>query len=48
MSEHWVGVIVAVIRAVYGLPAKYVGYMGLVWAELGNNSVIMGCFSAVG
>ena len=27
----------AVIRAVYGLPAKCAGYMGLVWAERRNN-----------
>ena len=32
------GVIVAVIRAVYRLPAKCVGYMGLVWAERRNNT----------
>ena len=31
-------VIVAVIRAGYGLPAKCLGYMGLVWAEKKNNT----------
>ena len=38
MSEYKTGVIVAVIRAVYGLPAKCVGYMGLVWEERSNNT----------
>ena len=33
ISEHLIGVIVTVIRAVYRLPAKCVGYMVLVWAE---------------
>ena len=28
----------AVIRAVYGLPAKCVGYMGLVWADIRNDT----------
>ena len=32
------GVIVAVIRAGYRLPAKCVGYMGLVWADRRNNT----------
>ena len=43
-------VIVAVIRAVYGLSVKCVGYMGPVWAERRNNthgSAIMGCFSPI-
>ena len=26
------------MRAVYGLPARCVGYMGLVWAERKNNT----------
>ena len=30
----------AVIRAVYGLPAKCVGYIGLVWAEIRKNTDI--------
>ena len=30
ISGHYIGVIVAVIQAVYGFPAKYDGYMGLV------------------
>ena len=38
MSEHYIGVIVAVIQAVYGLPAKCVGYMGHIWAARRNNS----------
>ena len=32
ISEHWIGVIVAVIQAVYRLPAKCAGNMGLLWA----------------
>ena len=38
ISGHYIGVIVAVIQAVYGLPAKCVGYMCLVWAERRNNT----------
>ena len=38
MTELQIEVIVAMIRAVYGLPAKCVGYMGLVRAEERNNT----------
>ena len=30
--------ILAVIRAVYGLPENCIGYMGLVWEERRNNT----------
>ena len=38
ISEHLIGVTAAVIRAVYGLPAKFVGYIGLLWAKEINNT----------
>ena len=38
ISDHWIGEIVATIRAVYRLPAECVGEMGLVWAERRNNT----------
>ena len=54
ISEHQMGVIVAVIQAVYELPAKCVRYKSLVWAERRNkysyttqNSAIMGYFSSI-
>ena len=38
ITDYKIVVIVAVIRAVYRLPAKCIGYMGLVWADRRNNT----------
>ena len=38
IGEHLIGVIVAVIRAIYGLAAKCGGDMGHVWVERRNNT----------
>ena len=38
ISEHLIEVFVSMMRAVYGLPAKFVRYMGFVWAGGRNNT----------